>query len=416
MDLHTGDPIWRACPGEAGPITVTTLECDTRCDVAIVGAGITGALLCDRLVALGVDTVLIDSRDFGAGSTAASTGMLMPETDALLADLERDFGAPGARRILEMGIHAVDELVALGLELGADARAVRRPCLYVASSPGDAAALERELAVRRRIGHPAERLASGDLRERGFSLTAPLAIRTQTGAEVNAYALCRALVRRGVARGVRALCPVRVNACVPGPDGRVILRTHAGPSVAARSVVLATGYEAHEQVHADLGSLNSTWVIASDPLDAFPGWPERTLIWESARPYLYLRTAGDRLIAGGMDEPREEAHQSERRILAKAEALGAKVLGMFPDIKLTRVTAWAGVFGESRDGLAYIGRVGGERAQAPVYAALGYGGNGITFAAMAARLLADAVRGVANRDAELFVFDRPASRASSARS
>ena len=33
--------------------------------------------------------------------------------------------------------------------------------------------------------------------------------------------------------------------------------------------------------------LSSTWAIASEPVDAFAGWEDRCLIWETARPSSY---------------------------------------------------------------------------------------------------------------------------------
>ena len=68
------------------------LERNTRCDVAIVGGGITGALLAEHLTAMGRDVVLIDREREGFGSTAASTAMLQWEIDLSLRDLAALYG------------------------------------------------------------------------------------------------------------------------------------------------------------------------------------------------------------------------------------------------------------------------------------------------------------------------------------
>jgi glycine/D-amino acid oxidase-like deaminating enzyme len=64
---------------------------------------------------------------------------------------------------------------------------------------------------------------------------------------------------------------------------------------------------------------------------------------------------------------------------------------------------WAGTFGVSKDDLAYIG-------QTPecqhAYFALDYGGNGITFSVIAAKIITDLHLGRSNPDAEIFQFDR----------
>jgi glycine/D-amino acid oxidase-like deaminating enzyme len=65
--------------------------------------------------------------------------------------------------------------------------------------------------------------------------------------------------------------------------------------------------------------------------------------------------------------------------------------------------AWAGTFGETKDGLPYIG----VHPRFPhVYFALCYGGNGITFSVIAAEILRDDFIRRTNRDARLFRFGR----------
>jgi len=76
---------------------------------------------------------------------------------------------------------------------------------------------------------------------------------------------------------------------------------------------------------------------------------------------------------------------------------------LFPDTLLEIAYSWAGTFGTTKDGLAYIGP---NRALPHAYFALGYGGNGITYSLIAAQILRDAVLGKRNPDAQLFAFER----------
>lgn len=61
--------------------TYPTLKQDLVCGVAVIGGGITGALVAYHLIQAGVDTVLVDKRDIGHGSTSASTSLLQYEVD-----------------------------------------------------------------------------------------------------------------------------------------------------------------------------------------------------------------------------------------------------------------------------------------------------------------------------------------------
>lgn len=62
---------------------------------------------------------------------------------------------------------------------------------------------------------------------------------------------------------------------------------------------------------------------------------------------------------------------------------------------------WAGCFGETATGLPFIGQVPGSPR---CYAVLGYGGNGITFSAIAAQLIQRAILGLPDADADLFAL------------
>jgi glycine/D-amino acid oxidase-like deaminating enzyme len=114
------------------------------------------------------------------------------------------------------------------------------------------------------------------------------------------------------------------------------------------------------------------------------------LAWEAADPYLYMRfTADQRIIIGGADEDILDASERDRKIPEKTRNL----LGQFQDIRVVPVSvrpdySWAGLFGTTIDGLPLIGRLPGHRN---VFAAFGYGGNGITFSALAARLITDLI-------------------------
>ena len=55
-----------------------------KCDALIVGGGITGSLMAERLTRQGLDVIVIDRELPGKGSTAASTSMLLWEIDRSL--------------------------------------------------------------------------------------------------------------------------------------------------------------------------------------------------------------------------------------------------------------------------------------------------------------------------------------------
>lgn len=73
----------------------------------------------------------------------------------------------------------------------------------------------------------------------------------------------------------------------------------------------------------------------SDPVDpAGLGWLANTLLWESSRPYLYLRSTGDgRLLVGGEDDDRDIPARRDRLVDRKAATLQRKVARLFPRLQ-----------------------------------------------------------------------------------
>ena len=70
--VRTGAAFWNL---RSGLIAVyPPLVADERCDVAVIGAGVTGALTAQTLCAAGHEVVVLDQHDVAMGSTAARYG------------------------------------------------------------------------------------------------------------------------------------------------------------------------------------------------------------------------------------------------------------------------------------------------------------------------------------------------------
>jgi glycine/D-amino acid oxidase-like deaminating enzyme len=95
-------------------------------------------------------------------------------------------------------------------------------------------------------------------------------------------------------------------------DG-VLVDTDTGGPVRAHCIVFAIGYEIPQHLRKALVSLHSTYCLATHVVDHWHGWEDQCLVWESARPYSYLRTTEDnRIIVGGADLPFRDAATRDR--------------------------------------------------------------------------------------------------------
>jgi ribulose 1,5-bisphosphate synthetase/thiazole synthase len=75
MDLYSGVEYWLTQNGTVKQWPV--LNQDIHCDVVIIGAGVSAVLTAWYLTEAGVETVVLDRRFVGGGSTAASTALLL---------------------------------------------------------------------------------------------------------------------------------------------------------------------------------------------------------------------------------------------------------------------------------------------------------------------------------------------------
>src|SRR4026209_730583 len=106
MNLHDGTPFWPRRDGLLG--VHRPVSDDLRCDVLVVGAGITGSLISLELTRRGLDVVVVDRRDAGGGSASASTALMQYEIDELLIDLARTIGWEDAEKAYHECNRAID--------------------------------------------------------------------------------------------------------------------------------------------------------------------------------------------------------------------------------------------------------------------------------------------------------------------
>lgn len=386
--------------------TYPPLTQDEKADVLVIGAGITGALCTDELTRAGLDVVVLDTRDAAFGSTSASTALLQYEIDTNLTDLIPMIGKADAERAYQLCRDSIDRVGQLVRELPDDCGFGARGSLYYASHRRDARMLREEFTARREAGFKLQMLDAGEVK-RQFGITAPAALYSEDGAEVDPYRLAQHLLWRARGQGARIhdrtqVTELHQNGLHQGGPG-FTAHTDRGFKVQAAWVLVAAGYEAEKFLGKRLAQLKNSYALASEPV-AGELWPTGCLLWETARPYLYARTTADgRVIVGGEDDNFHNPARRERALNAKARRLERKLEKLLPHLKLETAFAWAGTFGETKDGLAFIGP---KEKDSRLLFALGYGGNGITYSVQAARMLRQHIQGQPNPDMQIFRLDR----------
>jgi glycine/D-amino acid oxidase-like deaminating enzyme len=132
---------------------------------------------------------------------------------------------------------------------------------------------------------------------------------------------------------------------------------------------------------------------------------KRALLWDTDRPYHYLRwTADGRLILGGEDVKHRSNRDAAARLAVGRKRLMAYLARIYPMLADERPEyAWEGLFAETSDGLPYVGA---HRRYPGHLFALGYGGNGMTASFLAAQILLGRYRKGSDPRESLFAFNR----------
>ncbi|MBR2515477.1 MAG: FAD-binding oxidoreductase [Halomonas sp.] len=401
MDLKSGYPFWAV---KNGLLTAfPQLTRDHESEVVIIGGGITGALIADELSRHGHHVVVVERREVGWGSSAASTALLQYEIDTHMVDLAEQYGEANAVMAYQACADAILTLEGLAAELG-NVAFERHQSLYYASNEEDVATLKAELAIRQQHGFDVTWLERHEVLST-YGFEAPGAILSELAASIDPYRMTYQLFEKVVARGGEVYDRTQVERMEPSAQGVEIILTN-GASLRCQQVVIAAGYESQNWLPESVAANRSSYAFVTDPLphEAL-GILRHTLVWESARPYLYMRSTQDgRLLVGGDDDEEDIPERRDARVIEKAQGLAAKIETLWPALDINPTFSWAGTFAETSDGLPYFGP---HASLGPrVHFALAYGGNGITYSVVGAKLLRALIEGNDHPLAELYSFQR----------
>ena len=369
-------------------------------DAVIVGGGISGVLTAKALMDEGLKVAILDKEAPGEGSTAANTGLLQYSNDIMLHELIEKMGKKDAVRFYKLCSKAVDELEELSQTMQDRADFIRRASIYYASKKKHKKQLQKEFETLLTAGFPVDYWNSLVIKKKiGFNKSAALI--THQDAEFNPYKFVQELLRQLKEQGLHVFEQTPVHVIEDEKEGMSI-HTIAG-IFRTQNIIYTTGY--HELPFGKVKgtNINRSYVLVTNPIPNFEGWYEKALIWETARPYLYLRTTIDnRIVIGGLDDRKAKA-PSEKKIQKHAKKLLEELQGLFPQYEVTAEYLYGASFGDSKDALPFIG----EHPERPNhFYLLGLGGNGTVYSMLGSKILADLVMRRENDDARLVTLDR----------
>lgn len=407
-DTTGGTPFWLTKNGLLQSYTNLEEAIDT--DILVVGGGITGALVARAFARSGERVTVIEKRHIATGSTAASTALLQYEIDVPLTELIKKIGKVQAERAYMLCAETISTMKTIAEEFP-DACGFRlKPSMYIAAQPHDMEFLHREYLARKTAGLSVVFLGKEELAERG--ITASGAIYSDLGAEIDPYLLTHAIFTalNEAGHSIYERTELALDTLTTS-DTHTTAYTTSGHRIRAQKIIFATGYEAAGMLKEHIVTRKSSYAIVTEKIpeeDLCLAPAFDSLLWDTNTPYLYARTTPDgRILIGGEDVFPRNAFLRDILISWKARKLIKKFSRYLTETpvkqKMKIAFSWSGTFGETEDGLAYIG----ESPEWPdCYFALGFGGNGILYSAIAGTLLTDLYHGIPNSDLDLFRFGR----------
>ncbi|MGP4076839.1 NAD(P)/FAD-dependent oxidoreductase [Halobacillus sp. K22] len=383
--------------------TYPALKEDITCDVLIVGGGSSGAQCAYYLADQGLDVVVLEGGEIGLGSTSTNTCLLQSSGEKLFTDLVHVFGDDYVTRHLQLCQEAIDEIEKACSQMEFDAEFQRRETLYYVSQDTDLLPLQRECEWLQERGTPI-RWVTEEWISQHYSFTKQGGIFSKNDGEMNPFIFTHGLLHYAFSKGVRVFEHTKMTGEHYVKEEPVI-STNRGHQVRAKQVIYAAGYQDMEIKKEKKARFVSTYTVTTNPIEHFSGWYDRTLIWETARPYVFIRTTKDnRIIIGGLDEETENPEERDGKLVHKRKQLMEELNKLFPNIHASPAYYSAAFYGGVVDGLPMIGEY---KEHPNSFFLLGYGDNGTVYSMLLAKILKEWIVDGKKDDYQLYQTNRP---------
>ena len=381
------------------------LRGEHTCGVVIVGGGLTGCATAYACAMAGLKPIVIDADRVGQGSAGRSAGLLLGDPGPLFRDVVQAHGVRSARRVFEAWARGASDGAALlkRLKVPGGVTAISE---VIAGVRGDEKGLAREHAARDEAGITARWLADRQARA-ATNLDAVAAMRVPYGFAVDPYRACVAVATAASRRGAAFYEKSPAKKIKFGRKSAEVLTADA--VIHAETVIVTTGMATSE--FAPLRrhfKRRETYLVMTAAVPAAIRrqlCPPDTTLRDVRTPHHRIRwTADQRLIVSGADQDETPARTRDALLVQRTGQLMYELLMMYPAISgLQPQYGWHLSYGETADGLMYIGP---HRNYPRHLFALGSGGDSISGAFVAARILSRAVRGDIDKADEVFGWTR----------
>ena len=383
------------------------LDQDITCQVAVVGGGISAAMIALRFAQAGLDTVMVSESPLGYGSTAVSSGIMTLSGRDCLTCMAEEIGPERAMTASRLMTEAIDQIEKLCSSFDDACGFQRMDSLRYTERPEEAAKIRREYSLRLHSGMEVELLDSiTGSQQFTFPMEAGMYAKN-AAAQVDPYRLVHAAAEAAEKAGARIYENTSAETLDESGEEAVILECANGRTIKADYVIMASGIGMSHML-GGIDEVRTTYMLVTEPVAGFAGWRGPCVIHREEEPRLYCSVTEDkRILIGGLDSYYMDEKGRVAGVLdmspamdKRFDSLAMTLKEMFPAIPdLTAEYVFASPDASTKDTLPIIGRL---PDSSRVAYALCCGDNGILFAEIAGRLLLQQYQGVDNQELGLF--------------
>lgn len=346
------------------------------CDVAVIGAGMTGILTSYFLRQQGMHVIVLEADRIAAGQTQNTTAKITSQHGLRYSRMIETIGAQKARLYARANEEAIDAYEHIITGNGIDCHFERLPAyLYSTVSEG---ALEREERAAHQLG-----LDASVVHETELPFPVAAALRFDRQAQFHPLEFLRSITEG---------MDIYEHSQIRRVKGHKLLTDHA--TITADKIVFATHYPIRNvpgfyflRQHQE-----RSYVLALDGCPALQG-----MYYSVDEGGLSLRSSGDVLLLGG-----GAGRTGKQTVGHPYDYLAKTARQYFPDGR--EIARWSAQDCMPHDGIPFIGKY--SRFTGDWYVATGYQKWGMSSSMVAARLLSDLIQGKENPYGAVFTPQR----------
>lgn len=379
-----------------------SLRGQSKCDVVIIGAGVTGLNAALNLAANGVSSVVLEAGELGGGSSGRSGGQINLGLNLGPADIVKHYGENTGSRLLNTVVNTPDYVFGLIEQYGLNCDPVRAGWVQAAATEKQYQQQQQFAAEYESVGARFDVLSADELQKKTGTVAYKGGLFCPVAGSVQPLSYTRELARASMQLGVEIYTHSAVEEFIKQSVGWLV-KTGEGQVTCSTILVCTNAYTDNlvPGLAKKIVPVRSV-LVATEPLSPQLQetiLPKQITFVDKRRIILYFRYSRDgRLCVGDHGPPRDEFRLSDfNDVKSRAAAVFAPLADVRWDYH------WGGRIAVTKDRMPFVHRI------APgMITGMGYNGRGMGMGSMMGKILASCALGTA--DDELgFPVTKPSS-------